>query len=44
MLVDHFGASGAAHIHPDQFALDGRKGTATLEVGGEREDCVAFRP
>ena len=26
------------------LSLDGSKGTATLEVGGEREDCVAFRP
>lgn len=26
------------------LSLDGSKGTASLEVGGEREDCVAFRP
>jgi len=26
------------------LSLDGHKGTATLEVGGEREDCIAFRP
>jgi hypothetical protein len=26
------------------LVLDGGRGTATLEVGGEREDCVAFRP
>jgi hypothetical protein len=23
VLVDHFGAAGAADVHPDQFALDG---------------------
>ena len=26
MLVDHFGAAGAAHVHADQLALDGGGG------------------